>query len=229
MSLCNTCFKCYVMPGTATGGLANAPIKVVGGLNGSVYLRLDKKPAEAIITDPTTIGLINTYLATNPTAYDCDTLANQAMYTLGVEGLEGEKVTFTFTAPDGTVTETIIDFSQFLKANEITSIDESLVITETADVDGTGDVKLDFKVNTVSVTDYVCINLGGGKKAFGTKTYNVLYGDDTRTPVVGSELYTVTETGDAAILALGTYTTLTQATTTLDGSCVCDCINYVFA
>lgn len=229
MSLCNTCFKCYVMPSTATGGLANAPIKVVGGLNGSVYLRLDKKPTEAIITDTTTIGLINTYLATNPTSYDCDTLANQAMYTLGVEGLEGEKVTFTFTAPDGTVTETIIDFSQFMKANEITSIDESLVITETADVDGTGDVKLDFKVNVVTVTDYICIDLGSGKKAFGTKNYNVLYGDDTRTPIVGSELYTVTETGDSAILALGTYATIAQTFVTSQDSCPCNCYNHVFS
>lgn len=229
MSLCNTCFKCYVMPSTATGGLANVPIKVVGGLNGSVYLRLDKKPTEAIITDTTTIGLINTYLATSPTTYDCDTLAGQAMYTLEVVGLDAEKVTFTFTAPDGTETETIIDFSQFLKANEISSSDTSLLITETADVDGTGDAKLDFLVNVVGVTDYVCINLGDGKKAFGTKNYNVLYGDDTRTPITGSELYTVTETGDSAILGVGTYTQIEQTLVTLDGSCVCDCINYVFA
>lgn len=219
------------MPSTATGGLANAPIKVVGGLNGYVYLRLDKKPTEAIITDPATIALITAHLATNPTSYDCDTLANQAVYTLEVSDLTEEKVTFTFTAPDGTVYTKTVDFSKFLEAEELDSSDNSVSVVVTADspANGPDDKKVDLKVNVVGVTDYVCINLGGGKKAFGTKSYNVAYGDATRTPIVGSELYTVTETGDAAILALGTFTTLTQATTTIPSGCPCDCYNHTFA
>jgi hypothetical protein len=219
------------MPATATGGLANAPIKVVGGLNGYVYLRLDKKPTEAIITDPATIALITAHLATNPTSYDCDTLANQAVYTLEVSDLTDEKVTFTFTAPDGTVYTKTVDFSKFLEAGELDSSDNSVSVVVTTDdpANGPDDKKVDLKVNVVGVTDYVCIDLGGGKKAFGTKSYNVAYGDATRTPIAGSELYTVTETGDAAILALGTFATLTQAKTTIASGCPCDCYNHTFA
>jgi hypothetical protein len=219
------------MPATATGGLANAPIKVVGGLNGYVYLRLDKKPTEAVITDPATIALITAHLATSPTSYDCDTLANQSVYTLAVTDLTDEKVTFTFTAPDGTVYTKTVDFSKFLEAEELDSSDNSVsvVVTDDSPANGPDDKKVDLKVNVVGVTDYVCINLGGGKKAFGTKSYNVAYGDATRTPIAGSELYTVTETGDAAILALGTFATLTQATTTIASGCPCDCYNHTFA
>lgn len=233
--MCKDCFKCYQMPSTATGNLSNAPIKVVKSFGGTVYLQLNLSPTDAILSDTAKIAEIEAYLATSPTVYDCDTLAQSVEYKLDIAGLTDEKVTFSFTAPDGTVTTTVINFATFLKANEILSSDGSILIipaADTNDPNGTDDKQLDVKVNTISVKDYICLDLGNDKKAFGYVDYNVWFADTTKSPIAGSKLFTILETSDAAVLAKGVYVeadiTMPFITLNSDACLPCDCLDYVF-
>jgi hypothetical protein len=78
----------------------------------------------------------------------------------------------------------------------------------------------------ITVNDSICIDLGCGKKALGKRTYNRASNDATKTALAGSELFTVTQTGDDAILATGEFKKLTQPYITTED--YCDCINHIF-
>jgi hypothetical protein len=78
----------------------------------------------------------------------------------------------------------------------------------------------------ITVTELICVDLGGRKKALGKRTYNRKY-DDT-TALAGSELFFITETGDDVILPTGEFKKLTQPYIPIPSEDPCDCISHTF-